>query len=290
MKARLKMLAAMLIFGSIGLFVRQIPLESSVIVLCRSVIGSLFLGAVLLVRRQKINLPALRRQLPLLLLSGAVMGANWVCLFEAYRYTTVSAATLAYYCAPVFVLLASPLVLKEKLTWPRLAGISAAMLGMVLVGGGAWAGGTANLKGIQLGLAAAGFYAALMLLGKFVRDLSGIETTLVRLMSAAVVMVLYLAFSGVGNAVLPTGAPLAALLLLGVVHTGLACYLFFSAIETLPAQTSALLSYIDPASALVFSALFLGERMQPAQMVGALLILGGAAFGESFCAKRREPV
>lgn len=290
MKARVKMLAAMLIFGSIGLFVRQIPIESSVIVLWRSVIGSLFLAAVLLLRGQKLNLPALRRQLHLLLVSGAVMGANWVCLFEAYRYTTVSAATLAYYCAPVFVLLASPLVLKEKLTWPRLVGITAAMAGMVLVGGREWTGGASSIKGLQLGLAAAALYATLMLLGKFVRDLSGLETTLVRLVGAAAVMAGYLAFSGIQPSLPPMGLPLAALILLGVVHTGLACYLFFSAIEELPAQTSALLSYIDPASALVFSALFLGERLQLPQLLGALLILGGAAFGESFHSKRKETV
>ncbi|MDY4784382.1 DMT family transporter, partial [Pygmaiobacter massiliensis] len=213
MKARVKMLAAMLIFGSIGLFVRQIPIESSVIVLWRSVIGSLFLAAVLLLRGQKLNLPALRRQLPLLLVSGAVMGANWVCLFEAYRYTTVSAATLAYYCAPVFVLLASPLVLKEKLTWPRLVGITAAMAGMVLVGGREWTGGASSIKGIQLGLAAAALYATLMLLGKFVRDLSGLETTLVRLVGAAAVMAGYLAFSGIQPSLPPMGLPLAALIL-----------------------------------------------------------------------------
>lgn len=290
MKARGKMLAAMLIFGSIGLFVRQIPLESTVIVLWRSVIGSLFLAAVLFLRRQKLNLPALRRQLPLLLFSGAVMGANWVCLFEAYRYTTVSTATLAYYCAPVLVLLISPFVLKEKLTWPRLVGITAAMAGMVLVAGRAWTGSAESMKGILLGLAAAALYATLMVLGKFVREISGLETTLVRLVGAAAVMVIYLAVVGTKTVVLPLGLPLAALLLLGMVHTGLACYLFFSAIEVLPAQTSALLSYIDPASALVFSALFLGERLQPSQFAGALLILGGAAFGESFRSSRKERV
>ncbi|MEG1932940.1 MAG: DMT family transporter, partial [Pygmaiobacter sp.] len=143
-------------------------------------------------------------------------------------------------------------------------------------------GGSDPMRGLLCGLAAAVFYGALMLMGKFVHDLSGLETTLVRLLGAAVVMAVYAPLTHTGAWVLPSGRGLAALLLVGVVHTGIACALFFSAIAELPAQTSALLSYLDPASALLFSALVLGERLTVVQLVGAALILGGAAFGELY--------
>lgn len=281
MKDKLKVIAAMLIWGSLGLVVRNIDLPSAQIVLWRAILGGAFLLVVLLAGREKPNIAALKRNLPLLLCSGAVMGLNWALLFESYRYTTVSAATLSYYCAPVMVMLAAPFVLKEKLTAAKAVGVVMAMAGMVLLAGSG-AGGTDPVRGVICGLAAAAFYATVMLLNKFVTGLSGLVATLVQLAGAGVVMLAYVTISGSANWTLPQGKGLAALLMVGVLHTGVALWLFFSALRTLPAQTSALLSYIDPASALFFSAVFLNEQLGLAQLAGAALILGGAAVGELY--------
>lgn len=286
MKERIKVLTAMLIWGSLGLVVRQINLPSAQIVLWRAILGGGFLFLLLLMRREPVDKKMLQKSLPLLLCSGGVMGLNWVLLFEAYRYTTVSAATLAYYCAPVIVTLAAPIVLKEKLTWPKLLGVCGAMAGMVLIGG-AGAGGQNPAKGILCGLSAAAFYAAVMLMNKFVKGLSGLVTTVVQLFGAGVVMLVYITVTGTADWSIPTGAGLVCLITVGFLHTGVALWMFFSALRVLPAQTSALLSYIDPASALVFSALFLHEPMGPAQIAGAVLILGGAAFGELYKSKNK---
>ena len=94
-KSRLMMVAAMWIFGTIALFVRNIPVSSSEIALYRAAAASVLLGMYFLATGQKIELRAIGRELPLLLLSGVAMGINWILLFEAYRYTTVSVATLS---------------------------------------------------------------------------------------------------------------------------------------------------------------------------------------------------
>lgn len=279
--AYIRNITAMLIFGSIGIFVQAIPLRSSEIVAARTILGSLFLGCILMLQRRKPDWKGMKKNLGMLVVSGIVMGLNWMFLFNAYRYTSVSVATLLYYCAPVLVLLLSPLLLKEGLTWPKLTGITAAVIGMILVNG-TQTGGADPQRGMFYGLLAAIFYAGLILLNKRITDVPAVEKTLLQMLAAAAVMSVYAAFTHSGSWNLPQGAGLAALLIIGIVHTGIAYLLYISSISELPGQTVALSSYIDPASALLFSAVFLGEQLTGVQLLGAALILCGSAFGELF--------
>ena len=281
MNAYVRNITAMLIFGSVGLFVQAIPLSSSEIVAARTVLGSLFLCGMLVIRRQQPDWAALKKNLPMLIVTGIVMGLNWMFLFAAYQYTSVSVATLIYYCAPVIVLFLSPFLLREKLTWPKLAGIAGALIGMVLVNG-TQTGGVDPQKGLVCGLLAAAFYAGLILLNKRITNVPATEKTLVQLLSAAVIMGAYALATHSGQWEMPQGTGLLALLIIGFVHTGIAYLLYISSMSELPGQTVALCSYIDPASALIFSAIFLHEHLTVLQLLGAVLILGGSAFGELY--------
>lgn len=283
LNARLPFILSMLIFGSIGLFVRWIPLSSAMLALVRGVVGALFLLLVLAIRKQGLDLSAIRARLPLLALSGACLGVNWVLLFEAYRYTAVSTATLCYYMAPVLVILVSPLLFKEQLGAKKLLCVAAALLGMVLVSGVLRSGGGAGteLRGILMGLGAAVFYAAVMLFNQKLGAVSAYDKTIVQLGVSSLVMVLYLllthGFSGMGGMTVPSAL---LLLLVGVVHTGIAYALYFGAIQAIPAQTAALMSYIDPVVAILLSALVLREAMGPLEILGAVLILGATLVSE----------
>ncbi len=280
-----KLIAGLLLWGSMGIFVREISLPSQEIILVRYILGSLFILAIYILHRQKPDMAALKKYLPVLSISGIAMGVNGIFLFKAYVLTTISAATLAYYCAPILVMAASVFLLKERLTWFRSAAITAAMLGMFLLNGtGDMAGPNPSL-GLIYGLAAAVLYATVTIINKFVKGVSGLEAALVQLMTAIPMVLVYTLFVHKGPWTLPGGVGLISLITLGIVHTGLCYLIYFSAIQKLPGQTVALLSYIDPASALFFSALFLGERLTPVQLAGALLILGGAAFGELYYKK-----
>lgn len=275
-RAKLEIVTAMLIFGSIGLFVRGIGMPSSVIAVVRGALGSVFLAAAGVLMKQKISVPALKANWLVLALSGAAIGFNWIFLFEAYRYTTVSCATLSYYCAPVFVILLSPLVLKERLTWKRLICAAGAIFGMALVADvfHIGEGGTNNLLGIGLGLAAAALYASVVLLNKFLKGLTGSESTSAQLAVAALVLLPYTVLTySPGTAVFSAKAVF-LLLVVGVVHTGFAYCLYFSSLQTLSGQTSAVMSYIDPVTAIFLSACLLGETMTPLQAAGGVLVLG----------------
>lgn len=283
-KAKLQCFSSMFLFGTIGLFVRGIALPSAVIALVRGVIGTAFLAAVMAARRKAVDFSAVRRNLPLLTVSGAAIGINWILLFEAYRYTTVAAATVCYYLAPVFVILASPLLLGERIT--RKKGICAAvsLAGVVLVSG-IFSGNTetsaSNGLGILCGVAAAVFYASVVLLNKKINGLTAPERTVFQLGLAAAVLLPYvLCTGGIGDIASLSAKGLLLLLIVSVVHTGMTYVMYFGSIGHLPVQTAALLSYIDPVVAVLLSALVLHESLTLTGILGAALVLGSTMISE----------
>ena len=280
--ARLSIIISMLIFGTIGIFVRHVPLPSSVIALVRGVVGTLFLLAFSRLRKTPISRSAIRANWGLLILSGAFIGFNWILLFEAYRYTTVATATLCYYLAPVFVILASPLLFREKLTLRKDICVAIALVGMVFVSGVTQTNlsGSGNILGVLFGIGAAVLYASVVLMNKMLTDVPAFDRTIVQLGAAALALFPYVLVTERGTAMDWSGPVIPLLLVLGIVHTGIAYALYFGGIKELPAQTSALLSYIDPVSAIILSAVFLREGLTPTGLLGAVLVLGATLFSE----------
>jgi drug/metabolite transporter (DMT)-like permease len=272
---------SMAVFGTLGLFVRSIPLPSAELALWRAVLAALLIGLYLLLTRQPLPLRSLGRDLPLLLLSGVAMGFNWILLFEAYRYTTVSVATLSYYFAPVLVTLACPLLFRERITARGWVCFAASSLGLVLVTGiGDTSCGTSHLTGILFGLGAATLYATVILLNKFIRRVGGIQRTFLQFLAAILVLLPYVLLQGdlqVG-ALNTTGWILLAVV--GLFHTGVTYCLYFSSLRELPGQKAAILSYIDPLLAVLLSVLVLHEPMSLPQIAGGILILGFTLLNE----------
>ena len=281
MNATFKLTLSMVIFGTIGIFRRYIPLPSSLVAMSRGLIGMLFLLLVMLLRRGGMNRAAVRKRLGLLCLSGAAIGVNWILLFEAYNYTSVATATLCYYLAPMFVILASPLVVGERLTAKKLICVLAALLGMVFVSGVLESGGgSSDLKGVLLGLGAAVLYASVVLMNKQLGDVPAYDRTIVQLGSSAAVLLPYVLLTEDMGALTFTPGTIGLLLVVGIVHTGIAYALYFGSLMQLKAQTAAILSYIDPVVAVLLSALVLREHMSLLSGLGAVLVLGAAVVSE----------
>jgi RarD protein len=217
-----------------------------------------------------------------LVLSGAAIGFNWIFLFEAYCYTTVATATLCYYLAPVMVIALSPLFLKEKLTLRRGLCTLVALAGMIPVSGILDNGlaGSADWKGILYGLAAAVLYAGVMLMNKKMSPIPANDKTVVQLISASVVLAPYVLATEDVGALVFTPASVALLLVVGILHTGIAYRMYFAAMSNLKAQTTALFSYLDPIMAIVLSAVILGQPAGWPTVLGAAMILGSAIISE----------
>ena len=277
-KAKGSLLAAMTIFGTVGIFVRYIPLPAATVAFFRGVLGFLFILILMLLTGKKPDFSAMKSNFWILLVSGGAMGLNWVLLFESYRHTTVAVATICYYLAPVFLVLVSPL-LGEKLTGRKLILSGVALVGMVFVSG-VLEGGISGDKGIAFAVGAAALYTTVMFLNKKLGPISAYDKTVVQLAAAVVVILPYCLFAGGFGMGQMVGRDYALLAVVGIVHTGLAYWLYFGALGQLPSQSVALFSYIDPVIAIVLSALWLGEPMHWQEILGAVLILGSALWSE----------
>lgn len=280
MNPRLMLIASMTIFGTLGLFVRNIPVSSGELALYRAVLAALLIAAFLLITRQKIPFVNIKKEVPLLLVSGVAMGINWILLFEAYKYTTVSVATLSYYFAPVIVTVVCPILFREKLTAKQIVCFVMSTLGLVMITGIGEIGGGKDFIGILFGLGAAVFYAAVILLNKFIKKVEGIHRTFLQFLAAIVILIPYVIMtSGVtlGNL---NGVGWVNLLTVGLIHTGVTYCMYFSSLKELPGQKAAILSYIDPLVAVLISVTVLGETMTPWQLIGGILILGFTLWNE----------
>lgn len=274
------LIAAMAIFGTLAPFVRNIPVSSGELALYRAVLASLMIAVFLLVTGQKIPFKNIKKEVPLLLVSGMAMGINWILLFEAYKYTTVSVATLSYYFAPVIVTVVCPFIFKEKLTGKQLVCFVMSTAGLVLITGIGDVGGGKDFIGILFGLGAAVFYATVVLLNKFIKNVEGIHRTFLQFIAAIIVLLPYV--------VLTSGFTLGGmntigwinLLVVGIVHTGITYCMYFSSLKELPGQKAAILSYIDPLVAVLISVTVLGESMTMWQIAGGILILGFTLWNE----------
>lgn len=277
---RWMLITSMTIFGTLGLFVRNIPVSSGELALYRAILAALLIGVFLLVTKQKIPFKNIKKEVPILLASGVAMGINWILLFEAYKYTTVSVATLSYYFAPVIVTVVCPILFKEKLTGKQIICFVMSTLGLVMITGIGDVGGGSDFIGILFGLGAAVFYATVILLNKFIKNVEGIHRTFLQFLAAVIVLIPYvLLTSGVTVGTLKVVGWI-NLLIVGLVHTGITYCMYFSSLKELPGQKAAILSYIDPLVAVLISVTVLGETMTWWQVIGGVLILGFTLWNE----------
>ncbi|GMG97614.1 DMT family transporter [Tepidimicrobium xylanilyticum] len=281
MNAKLKIIISMVAFGTISIFVRNISLSSGEIAFFRAVIAAIVILIYKALIGSRFSLLDIKKDLPLLFISGAVMGFNWILLFEAYKYTSVSIATLSYYFSPVIVTVLSPVLFKEKMTIKQIICFIMSTIGLVMVIG---ISGTdkssANIVGIGFGLGAAVFYAIVILLNKFVTKVSGVDKTLIQLFAAIIVLIPYVLITTGVNIENLGIIGITNILILGIVHTGICYCLYFSSIKDLKGQQVSILSYIDPLVAIVISVAVLNEPISFVQLIGGMMILGFTLLNE----------
>lgn len=277
---KLMMIISVTIFGTLGVFVRNIPVTSAELSLYRAVLASILIGGFMLVTKQRIPFRKLKKEILLLIASGIAMSGDWIFFFEAYKYTTVSVATLSYYFAPVIVTLACPILFKEKLTRKQILCFIMSTVGLILITGIGDVGHGRDLLGILCGLIAAVFYSAIILINKFIKNVDGMPRTFLQLVTSIVILLPYVLLKdGISLSSL-SGFAWINLLIVGFFHTGITYCLYFSSLKDLPGQKAAILSYIDPLVAVFVSVTILGETMTPMQVVGGALILGFTLWNE----------
>lgn len=275
---KLKFSLAMTVFGTIGLFVRLIPFPSAVISMCRGFFGAVFLALFIVFAKKPFSIESIKANIINLLISGALLGFNWILLFESYKYTTVAKATLCYYMAPVMVIFISPFVFKEKITLKKGICIIVSLIGMLLVSGvfEEKTGNKNETVGILLSLLSAVIYTVIIVLNKKLKSIGAFERTVMQLFVCGAVMLIYSSFTG--DILKPEFTALGIILMavVCIVHTGIAYLIYFGTMEKLNAQSIAILSYIDPVVAVVLSS-FIEKPMTGYGVIGAVLIIVASA-------------
>lgn len=278
----IKMVAAMIIFGTIGVFRRYTTYPSGFLAMARGLLGALFVLIYMLIskkQRERIEL----KKLLIIILSGALIGVNWMFLFEAYNNTTVAVATMSYYMAPTIMIILAAIFLRERLSFSKIICIIVAMTGMLLVSGVVETELIldGNAKGIIYGLIAAAIYAVVVILNK-ISPVNDIYTkTIIQLFAAGIVIIPYIILTGQMSQVEVDSVAIVNTLIMGIVHTGIAYVFYFGAMQALPAQTTAIMSFLDPVSAVIISALILNENMTVLAIIGTLLIFVSAIAQET---------
>ena len=274
----LKYIFALLLFGSNGIVASLIHLSSYEIVLLRTLIGSLLLIAIFFIAREKLTFYKYKTQSIFLAVSGIAMGTSWIFLYEAYDEIGVSLASLAYYCGPVIVMILSPFLFGEKLTRIKVCSFLIVLVGIFLVNGTAFENGV-SVWGLACGLLSAVCYSLMVMFNKKANDITGLENSMLQLFMAFITVAIFVGIKQGYRMQIDTQS-IIPILVLGLLNTGIGCYFYFSSIGKLPVQTVAICGYLEPLSAVVFSVIFLKETMLPIQIIGAVLIIGGAMLGE----------
>ncbi|MGE7880050.1 DMT family transporter [Peribacillus muralis] len=281
MKSKMQFILSMIIFGTIGLVVRYIDLSPSERALLSSFLGCFFLLLVFFMMKKKISWNSVKSNASFLIVSSIALGGNWIFLYQSYDYTTIANATLGYYFAPVFVMILSPFILREPLSIKKMGCIGAAIISMLMIAGeGVSASRSDDILGFSFGLIAAAFYAALLLLNKFIKDMGKLELTIIQLAITALLLMPYVFLTEGFDIFEVSSSSVPFILILGIINTGIGFWLFFSGMEKLKGQSIAMLSYVDPFVAILISAIILQERMTMVQMLGGALLLGSTFFSE----------
>lgn len=277
-KSYLKYLSSLLLFGSNGIVASYILLNSHEIVFLRTFIGSIFLICLLLLSKQKLQAFDNKKDAIYLIASGISTGISWLFLYQAYTEIGISLATLACYCGPIIVILLSPLIFNERLDIYKISGFIIVFTGMIFVNGSELSQ-TGISFGLVCGILSAVTYSLMVIFAKKVKTINGLEYSFIQLISSFFIVAIFLGLKQ-GFYIPKLTENIFPVLFLGVINTGIGCYLYFSSIKELPAVTVAICGYLEPLSALFFSAIFLNERLSFIQIIGAILIIGGAIIAE----------
>ncbi|MBQ6496121.1 MAG: EamA family transporter [Firmicutes bacterium] len=278
MKYKIEFISGAILFGTIGVFRRMTPFPSGILSAVRLALCIVFFLCVLLIMRRKPDMAVIKANLKYLIPSGLCIGLYLITAAESFIYTSVPKATLCFFIAPIVVVLLSPLFFDERINLRKVICLFTALIGLVLISGvvGSGALQPGEYRGIVMALLTAAMLVGVMIFNKKIQGVGGIERTMIQFMIGLVAAVPYAIIVDDPADIVFSPVGILFLLLLALVSTGLSYMLYFMGIEGMPMQAAAMLSYLEPISACVLSAIILHEYMSLMQVIGAVLLLGSA--------------
>ena len=273
-----KYLLSVIIYGTIGYFLHFINASSEFVVMCRGLIGSLFILLIMFIKHKLPNIKSIKENIPLLILSGSSLGFNWLFLFAGYRYA-VSITSLINYTAPIMVVIITSIFMKEKLSLKQNVCILVAFLGIVFVSGIFDGNVLFDYHCFLYGFIAAIGFVVLVLCNRKIKNIDPLDKTVVQLFVSFLTVLPVVLINNYIPKNLTTDS-LLLVIMLGVVHTGFAYILYFNSIDELPAHKIAILGYVEPVLSIMIGTFVFDEKLSILGFIGAILILGSALLNE----------
>lgn len=282
---RIKLVLVMVIWGSLGVFTRSIPLSALSLAFLRALLALPVLFAVLKMKKtEKVEWRLLKPYI----ISGSLLGFGWLTLFYGYKHTSISSAVIIYNMCPVYVMIAATLLLKETISKIQIAVVFFAFLGLFMIVGQNLSEGYGYL-GMALSAVSGMLYATIIIINRSIRSRVDNQTgTFVQISAAMIVLLPFVLAEG--NILTVRDLDAAAVIytiLLGVLHTGIVYTIFFSLTTQMKSVEIVLYSYLEPLFGILFSVIFIGEKLTVLQIIGGILILGSTYIGEILKDKKK---
>ncbi len=275
---RMKLVLVMIIWGSLGVFTKSIPLSALHLAFLRALIALPVLwGVMKLQKADKVEWALLKPYL----VSGALLGFGWLTLFYGFKHTSISSAVIIYNMCPVYVMIAAPLILKETISKLQITVIFFSLLGLILIVGNNLLAGYGYM-GMALSAVAGMLYATIILINRSITCRVDNQTaTFVQIVTAMLVLLPFVVLDGSILTVVHLDArAVVYTILLGIVHTGVAYTLFFSLAAHMKSVEMVAYSYLEPLFSILFSVIIVGEKLTILQIIGGIFILGSTYIGE----------
>lgn len=276
---RIKYITAVVLYGTIGMFLRYVDMPSEIIAMFRGILGSIFIYLYLKLSKKNIDIQAIKNNLKWLVASGIFLGFNWILLFSAYTHTTVAIASLCNYMAPIIVIIIAPVVLKEPLEKNKLIYVLIAFIGIVLVSD-VFNSEIGSMFGVIMGLLAALCFVGIVICNRKIKDINVYDKAIVQLAMSAITILPYALIRNVSTDINVNIQTILIIAMLGIVHTGFAYCLYFSGLSSLSVQSIAVLGYLEPVVSILCSVFILHESMSISGWIGAIMILFAACASE----------
>lgn len=265
----IEMSIAMLLSGSIGLFVIKSGQSPENVVFYRCLIASLCLLPICFFAGYFQKKYFTLKFLTMMVISGALIILNWVFLFSAFPKTSISLATIVYHVNPFIIMYLGVLFLHEKLTKSAIFWTVLAFLGLIIIIGlDRTTFSFDGLLGLGLVLFATTIYSISVLITKKIVEIPPLLIVFVQTLTGTVLMLPFALLKLDIN-----GYQWFYLIGLGVFHTALLYFLMYSAIKKIPLNNVAILSFIYPISTVIFDYFFFNHLLTGTQILGGLLIL-----------------
>lgn len=271
-------LIATIIFGTNGLISRFINVSSFFLVACRGIIASIFIYLVLRLQKKRINWDSIKANRNRLLLSGLSLGFMWIFLYTGYLYS-VSITCLLNNMAPIFVVIISTIIYKERLNTKQIICIIFVLFGVLMVSGIFENKLVASIYSFIFGFLSLVFFCINILINKKMKNIEPIDRTLVQMFLSFLVSIIVTIFTSQIPSQIDTTS-VVLIILLGIFNTGLAYVLYYDAISNLPAYKIAIIGYLEPVISIILSVCILHENMTVFSVIGSIIIIVSTCISE----------